>query len=641
MSSADLADALSELKVEEPLFISPTKRRFIFLVDVSGSVSGLFSGHLKVFDKMAEVAGSLGLEEGYVLFWSSPSFNQGRMQRGVMALPFAVKASTLHTAFAAGGTCIGGGTCPPIGFENIPKEWFKGDPMVYLFTDGQIGCSEVSDAQNKARLAQAIRNLPTDLTIIAVEATDRDFSRVEQSQSAAGGDIYKIVQDERLTGKITAFKSVCRNGTFTQIDKVKAPAGCAPYGSQYFKVTDVHRFMQYIAAELRANPDEGFQMSVAQKLSATLEVLTRDIPQRLVDDKVRAFSRMFSVDPQQVEWIITGAIASERGGQAPVLAHYRSALKDLFKQVDGLLKQDVRRAIGLADQFVSYPIEGRVLSGSTRLVGTNLTIHGQSFPNGGFAPGVPVFPLLAADAKLSDLQDQGLRQWTRAVYGAFYRVHPTADEVIYLVLGDMLKVCKSVDVDISIKDAYRQLARCMLRKKRLNSMQTEFDRIIAGDFPTPNSGKPEEFLTLMESVAAKLGITATPLKLWHEICCALDPILGMKQEIHCTKELAGECKMITVACDQVPDSAAYDYSCIKRIRADDNVMTHLKHIGFDESSTDKTLTLALELSDTKKYIELYLGREPKPDELYTYNNAEFLLELLRRGNKNREKLPSM
>lgn len=560
--AAELAQTVAKMDISEPLFISAAKRKFILLVDISGSVGTAFNRDVRVFDKMAQVAGSLDLSEGWVVFWSSPSFNASRCTNGTMALPFVVKGDALHTAFAMGASAIGGGTCPPIGFRAINPEWFKHNPMVYLITDGQIGCSEIPDERNKRELAEEIRKLPTDLSIIAVEAVDRDFSRVENVNSAAGGDIYKIIQDNRLTSKVSKFTSVCRNGTFVQIDRVKAPAGHAPYGSQYFNVLRVREFMQHVAAELKSNSDDVFQMTVAQKLSATLEVLTRDRPQKVADDIVKSFSRLFSIDNQQVEWIMTGGIASERGGQAPVLAHYRSQLKDLFKQADGLIKSDVKRAIGLDDKAVSYLIDDRVLTCSGRLIDKTLTIHGVPYPRAGIAASVPVFPMMSNETKLNDLQDQCLRQWTRAIYAAFYRVHPTADEVIYLVLGTMMKVCNSSRVSDAVKTAYRQLAMCMLRKKRLNSMQTEYDRIYAGEFPMPNSGKIDEFFGFMTAVAQKLNITASPMKLWHAICSALNPILAARQEQHCTAELGSEIKFDEVSHDVVPDSQAYDYNCI-------------------------------------------------------------------------------
>lgn len=545
------------------LFQEEKKRGAILLIDRSGS-TGSHADHtrtLTIFDRMAQICGELGHSEYRVVFWSSPNYNEGRFIKGQMALPFVVKADSLHTAFATAAMAQGGGTCPSLGFTAIKPEWLVGDPMVYFITDGQIGCSELSDRDNRMRLAEEIRKLHCQLTIIAVENVVRDFNRVEEVNSAAGGDIYKIVQEEKLTGKVSKFVSYGPNGSFVQINKVRAPAGYAPYGDKYFSVLRVPEFMEHVQRELAADANEAKQLAIAQKLSTTLEVLTRDKPVRVADDIIRTFARLFTIDADMVHYIMTGAIAQERGGQAQVFANYRAQLKNLFAQADGLLKQDVCAALGMNGEFVSMVIEDRILTGSYRLIDKNITIHGSVFPRGGFSAGVPAFPLLMPDAKLTELQDQCLRQWIRAIYAAVYRCHPTADLIIYLLLGDMLKVCSSATVSNKIKEGYRQLARCILRKKRLNSIRTEMECIMAGELPVPNSGRYEDFETYMNDVSRKLNLPGTPLKLWYDICMALDPVLAAKQKAHCEAHITPQ-EETKVQEDLVPDSASLDYCCI-------------------------------------------------------------------------------
>ncbi len=554
---------VADLQVSD-LFQKVKKRRGIFLIDRSGSTGSNANvpteRHLTVFDRMAQICGELAHDENRLVFWSSPSYKEGRFINGQMILPFVVRKDSLATAFATAAMAPGGGTCPALGFQGMVPAWLEDDPMVYLITDGQIGCSEVSDAINRRMLAEEIRKLPCQLTIVAVENIARDFNRVEQVDAAAGGDIFKIVREERLTDKISKFVSYGPNGSFTQINKVRAPAGYASYGDEIFSVLRVPEFMEFIVRELRKDAGEAAQLAIAQKLSVTLEALTRDKPVRVADDIVRTFSRLFTIDADMVHWIMTGAIQQERGGQAQVFANYRAQLKNLFAQADGLLKQDVCAALSMNGEFVSMPVGDRVLTGSYRLVDKTVTIHGTPFPRGGFTAGLPVFPLLTAATRLTELQDQCLRQWIRAVYAAVYRVHPTADEIIYLLLGDMLKVCTSSAVSDKIKNAYRLLAQCILRKKRLNSIQTEMDRLMAGELPIPNSGKFEDFETYMRSVSAKLGLEGVPLKLWYDICLALDPMLAVRQKAHCTEFITQPLET-KVQEDFVPESASLDYNC--------------------------------------------------------------------------------
>lgn len=545
----------------EPLFHTPQKRGAVLLIDRSGSTGNLFKDGRSVFSKMCEIVKQLGHEEYRVVFWSSPSYSEGRFVNGVMSLPFVVKQNHLQSAFDTAGLVTGGGTCPYLGFRAMNPEWLENNPMVYFVTDGQIGCGEVPDIINKSTLAEEIRKLPTQLTIIAVENVVRNFNDLDQVNNSAGGDIYQIIQSERLTSKVTKFVSYNPNGHFVQINKVQAPPGYAPYGEKYFSLFRVPEFMEVVKEELK-QADETTQLSIAQKLSSTLEVLTRDKPERMATDIIRVFTRLFSIDPDMVQYIITGAIARERGGQAQVFANYRAELKNLFAQADGLLKQDVCSAVGMNDSFVSPVIANRILSGSYRLIDQTTTIYGQRYPRGGYNSNVPVFPLLSENQLLTELQDQCLRQWIRVVYSAMYETNAMSDEIIYLVMGDTLRVCRS-NVDERVKTAYRELSKCMLRKKRLNSIQTEMDRLMNGELPVPNSGKFQDFEAFMQTVKRKLDLSGSILKTWYEMCLNIDTNLGRQQKQHCQNDIQHandfECKIEN---DNVPDSNVFDYHCI-------------------------------------------------------------------------------
>lgn len=457
---------------------------------------------------------------------------------------------------------IGGSTQPYLGFTAIETEWLKDDPHVFLFTDGQMN----SDRSNRDNLAREINKLTARLSIIAVENLNRNFDNVEMMQNAAGGDVYKLVQDNRLTKKIMSFESYCLNGKSTQISRVSAPPGFAAYGDRYFSVTRVHEFLGHVKQELESHPDEKDQLEIAQKLSITLEYLTRDKPRPLTDDIIKTFCSLFAMDKNLIRYILTEAIDSERGGQAAVLANYRAQAKNFFKLADEHIKRDVSFAVGITecDKFVSPVLMGRVLTGSYRLVDKTVTIARFNYPRAGFTDTVPVLPLLTDATKLSELQEQCLRQWIRTTMAALYATHPVSDQIIYLFMGLNWFVRQSAAVSDQVKKAYQNLTRVVLNKKRSNSVQTEYDRINAGEFPMPNSGKIEDFFAIMRGVAQKLEIETTPLKLWHEMCLALDQKVANLQERHCVEELKNDIsvKSAPFQQDEVPDTMAFDYQCI-------------------------------------------------------------------------------
>src|SRR5207237_6086404 len=98
----------------------------------------------------------------------------------------------------------------------------------------------------------------------------------------------------------------------------------------------------------------------------------------------------------------------------------------------------------------------------------------------------------------------------------------TSDEVIYLVLAVMLVVVRSSNVAESVKNGFRRLATVMLKKKRLNTDETELSRLMRGEAPIPNSGRIDDLYKYLNAAACNIVITAKPLKLWLEICLALD-----------------------------------------------------------------------------------------------------------------------
>lgn len=350
-----------------PLFEEPANGDAILLIDSSGSTSSEFApgSPLTVFDKILSVASQLDHENFRLIFWNSPNFNRGKFSNGTIVLPFILKKNLLQMVFASVSKDAVGGTNPSIGFKAIPVEWLKNDPVVYLMTDGQF-----SRGNEERELAQEINRINARICIIAVENIERDFNNLSEVAGAAGGDIYRIIQQQHLTAKVSQFISYSRRKTtneqklsnshteskthssngannlddvikFTHINKCKPPAGYIPYGDKYFSELRVNEFARFISGELKQDPSETKQLEIAQRLSTSLEYLTRDKPRTRADDIIKYFSSLFTVDADMIRWILADAIEKERSGQAGVFANYRADLKNLFQQADALIKRDV------------------------------------------------------------------------------------------------------------------------------------------------------------------------------------------------------------------------------------------------------------------------------------------------------------
>lgn len=555
----------------EPLFRVREQGPCILLVDASASTKSKFStqtGDLTIFRKFLEVVKDLGHEDHRVLSWNSEDSNP-KYVNGAYVLPFVVKSKSLDSTWviledSIKGQCL---TCPHLGFNAVPKEWFKGYPTVYYITDGEIGWGgiEPHNLQDlKTKLAQSIREISKQhvrFCIITVESKSRDFNQVETN--AAGNDVYKIIAEQKLTGLVDQFVSYTPQGRFVQINKNKPDLpGYIPYEDKSFSEFRTHEFMRFIRDELKQKPSEEDQVRIAMNLSATLSYLTKDKPPSVMKDVIRSFSNLFTIDQSMVRFLLNQGIEEERGGSAALYSSYRAQLKSLFQQADQELKKDVKNAVNIEEYFVSYPINGRILSGSSRLVDKTLTVCGAKYPMSGYMS-VPVFPL---DGTLTSLQEQCLRQWTRAVFAALYNTNIQSDEIIYLVMGVNLLVNLS-PIPRNIKEVYQRLCGVMLNKKRLNTVDlTELQYLEAGNLPIPNSGRISDFFNYMDLVSSKLKIIAKPMKLWYEMCRAMGGKLFLAQEQHCLKhaEYSEDFKCDTpfLGYDQIPDEIAYDYKCI-------------------------------------------------------------------------------
>lgn len=571
-------------------FKSYNKQTAILLVDASGSTKGEFKPTQTIFATIAKVCAQLDHPNFRVLFWNSTGTGDEKFPNGVHVIPFVVKPENLLLTFQMVEKFMKpASTFTHLAFQHIPKEWLKDAPMVYLVTDGEItGGGPITNDHIKSELKKEIEKLGSRLTIITVEAKTIDHSQQESIANAAGSDVFQVVQDAKLTKKITQFVSYTKptvnpsatsgattNSAWTRfvhINRNDPPAGFIPYEQQYFSELHMHDFYQYIRNELKeCKDDESKQLQIAQNLANTLFYATKDKPERLANDIVANFAQLFTIDSNVLNHVLTEAIDNERKGTAGVYSAFRKNLKDLYKEAGRLLMKKVKSAIGLhVGRFVSCPIGGRILTGPGQLVNTSLRVKGGLYPKSSYER-VPVFPLDTVERVRTDIQEQCIRQWIRVVYGHLHSVNQTSDEIIYLLLGDMLIVNQSLNTSNDVKQAYVNLGRIMLRKKRMNSMQTELDRLEAGELPVPNSGKINDFFLIMANIARKLKIESKPMRLWFEICGVLGGKVKEKQQPHCVtisqgpdaKDQWGDTITLpTYAFDAIPDELNLDYTCL-------------------------------------------------------------------------------
>lgn len=575
--------------------------KLIFLVDATGSViTGKFSPTYKVFDKIRDITKEHikkhGAIEANMLFWNYNVQDNKMFPNGAMVVPFPVKLDQINSTFKMVESHINiQGTYPETAFQNIPPSWIDNvsPTHIYFITDGVM--SDPS-RESKAQLANCIANLLkgtnfTSFHLIAVEPKIINFDTAEQVSAAAGGDVYGAICAARMTGSLASFVCYTLNHLdgFPLIERTIAPPGFAAFGDHVFPIeTGVPDFIKMLSQMVNdPGVTEDRLINIIQKLVATLVPLVKDKSPGIQDSIVGMFSQIFettSIDPAMARFMIQAGLNAEIGGRASTNADFRVHLKNLFSQANQMLVDDSRAAMGggashcmsfpIGDCIVNAPITRmteRVKLGSKGMNRSSISLH-----DNGIAYLLPVFPIGSA---MTPLNRQCLRQYTRAVVSSQYGINAMSDEIIYVVLGLMIRIVCTPDIEPSIKAAWIELGKAMLCKKRLKKDITELDYFKEGNFPTPSNGSKDDFISYMRRVQAlffKKADQNLDMVLWYAMCAALgDAELLSKQKIWYVKdgervfgdpnippqELLNRVFQMTVPIVVVELGGRYEYTC--------------------------------------------------------------------------------
>lgn len=573
-----------------------SKSNSILLIDASGSVKENFINGSVIFDKFLEIVKGLPQNDHRVMFWNSDRNSEEMFfQKGLYTIPFMVtKSSQLNQLFnlvkdKINPRCL---TCPYLAFNSIPKEWIvpNKNTIIRLITDGQIGWNACPIIfQLRKEVQNSIKELFSNyknvqLEIIAVEAVNRNFNDREGLSGAAGCDIYNVIVEGALTKKIKKFISYSPNNQngFKHIENRIARPGFIPFGEKDFSVLNLTKFINYVSnlIELKRENEDDL-LKIVQNLSHTLTILTEDKPDNIRKKNITLFSDMFRnsvLDTMIVNMLLHDSIERERQGKAELFASYRSNMRDFYKQAAELLMKNVRDATGIIDDVMTIPFKNiPILHASAELINSDVMIQKKKYMNGAITIGgimVPVLPVIRDNMSL--LNQQCVRQWTRSIISKIYGIDALGDIVIHTVLGINLSVTLS-RLPPNVKNNFRRLALIMLQKKRLNVDKTEYENIVEGNLPLPNSGIITNFVSDMNKVKTQLGLNIEPLSVWYAMCLAIDDKKIINAQItHCYDAIKkdfpdaepsdllqyiGSIIKKSVEYQHVPYETSFDYTC--------------------------------------------------------------------------------
>lgn len=559
------------MSIDDTFLINPAmadtgKTNTVFLFDCTGSVRGDF-GPSKIFTKQADCVEDIyhknDLDDAHVLWWNSDNEGSCFCTGGGVEFDPDEKMTVADFKSYANDIIFGRITnsCVTytwLAFEKIPSKWIKPDVMttVYLVTDGQIGwMNGTSYDKNKwyTELGKSLkkffeRSKNLRLEIVTVENVFNDYSKLETISGAAGCDIYEAIKSHGLTNKVSKFTSYSLNNLdgFVQYANVSCPPGHHPYKEYIFHDRDTNKFNVYIADQIRTNKEnKDFLIDLINGLSKTIVSLMQDktamYKKSLLQYYISMF-RQYSPSFSIARFVLRDAIRKGNAGKSDLHAQFRDTVTQLFKQADHLLKDDVKDALNVvSDKVMSLPIQVdgkfKVYTFPVEAMNKDLSIPGGTYPSACVNVDGKLVPMLPMNWHSTELSDQCMRQWVRALLGQMYGINVRSDTLMFMSFAIMGRVINS-DASLEVKTAYRNICKVMLSKKRLNVNKTELDKYLEGFPPSSNIGKESEVDNALNYVRGYLYPKYNNYSMWYSLCHALGTEgLCNAQKIHCKHDL--------------------------------------------------------------------------------------------------------
>ena len=199
----------------------------------------------------------------------------------------------------------------------------------------------------------------------------------------------------------------------------------------------------------------------------------------------------------------------------------------IFTDVVTFLIPNVKKA----DNLESNQTNTLIVNYHGNNVKETLKLGSSRYKYAGIKIGDYVIPYIPTSFSNKDFNNQCLRQWIRAIYSDMYNIQSNSDILLYLFLGDVLRIHLS-DVSEIIKSTYKKMTYIMLDRRRYNSGGVkEIDHLrnrnppmpVCNDLTTSNKIIEEMFETCMKLLGFNKNVS--PYIFWYGILiCLNDPI---------------------------------------------------------------------------------------------------------------------
>lgn len=504
----------------------------IVLIDCSGSTVGRIFVYEN--DAICTILNNRGITKGHLMYWSSG--NEYRVINEVVEFTSGKQLIDKHTV----GLNFSRTDIEPA-LNRIPTMWYHNDNKtdIYIVTDGEI-CDNPS---NKLKEIMSLHNV--NITIITVCAGKNNYLI---SNVNAGGRIFDCLRNSKLLAHMREF--MCINdyhkpdNPYCNLFNPELLEGLVPFRQQYFRIDRLNIFIDYISNIIDTFDvnSENYEVQLnrlSYDLIVTLKHLTHGASPVIKNHMIMLFSQLFIDTPLEIN------IGNRFRGEANndnvmtcTFEEYRDKRAKLFdrgyEDITTSLKNNVTN--NYQHTFHTFPLKTNdgdyvIIQVNNGQVCKPVTLGMATYENAGFKIDNYVFPVLPAEKHNYHLYKyMCLRQWIRANYSQIYNISAPDDTLMYLFMGDILKVYLKTDDD-KIRSSLSALLKVMLSRARYGSggmLETTY--LLKGNPPCPVTSTPDKMPNILQDVINRLEFSnIKPFTLWYGMMVAT----GDKDLIKC------------------------------------------------------------------------------------------------------------
>ena len=411
---------------------------------------------------------------------------------------------------------------------------------IYIFTDGNCSGGEIFSSGLKKISDKYGSKLSFNIVTLTNCHTD-----YKKENYIYGNQIHQIILSNNLSKiikKFLSFNNKYWNEPYMNISNPDYHDGYIPYLDNYFLITDLNKFIQYIDLQIKFNQTDSDELlKISHNLIPTILHLSKNKSLKIQTDIINMFVDLFEEMDifADVGDMLKKEIINYNSNKITSYQDYRNNRNKLFENAQLSLLDDVKKTTSsiLQEYYVSFIVDNKIILCTDEQIQEEFQVYNNKYKfgcsniNGYKIPILPTKTKSSIDTEQKSMNkhhfsNQCVRQWIRTIYSVRYGTYSSDDFILYMFLTDFVKIILSPNIPEQVKQYYRNLAYVILDRNRYQSGgKQEINFLLEGNHPQPNIGSIEMIYEILSKCIEESELfnflQFKPMVLWWFIVISL------------------------------------------------------------------------------------------------------------------------